>query len=195
MEGLMNYKYMFLLLNILVFANSTIFSASNAASDQDSLKKILSFINQKNSQSSPTFDLSGKYRIEHIQAALDKIIQKIIDDRLLSEDSPDQQNDVERQVENHQKALQGLYRKNSRLFMSEQEEAAQKNPLTKITPPLSSTTRSLSDFSKNSDNQKSTGYQSSDDFIHDDLDDRAHENLEDAESIGYQSDQDDRADE
>ena len=80
----MNQKYILAALCTILSISPAISASVQATNQNDSLKKILSFINKQTNQTSPVFDLLAKPRFEHVNAAIDRIIQRATDDQALA---------------------------------------------------------------------------------------------------------------
>jgi hypothetical protein len=113
--------------NNILIALCALFSISSLLSipqKNESLTKILSFINEKSGQASPVFDLLAKPRLEQVNTTLDRILQKAIDDQALNDSTSDESTDKDDTIINarqHQNTLQELFQSNPSLFLSDAE--------------------------------------------------------------------------
>ena len=128
-------KHILIALCAILSTDSTAFRASNSLPKNDSLKKIMTFINEQSKQESPVFDLTAKPRFEHINSALDNFLQKAISDKAMSGSTPPADQDLEAQARQLKDALQQLLRDNSSWFLSDAELNAPPAPLVKIQQP------------------------------------------------------------
>ena len=119
--GFMNQKYILTALCAVLSINTAISASTSSSSLNDSLKKVLSFINGQTNQASPVFDYSAKPRFEHVKAALDQIIQKATDDQALSNNADESINNIILLAREHQEILQQLYKENPNRFLSDAE--------------------------------------------------------------------------
>lgn len=114
--GFMKFNYRLLIFWSFLTINSIVFTSTKSGSKEESLKQVLSFINEKSGQTSPVFDLSVKPHFDHVNAALERVIQKAADDKAFN---PDQaSDDTELTAHQQQNILEGLYQSNPNLFLS-----------------------------------------------------------------------------
>ena len=111
----MKFAYTLLTLFSLLSINSIHFTAEKIDPKKESLKQILSFINEKSGQFSPVFDLSAKPYFDHVNAALERIIQKAADDKAFS--TLPTSDDTERTAH----ILEQLHQNTPQLFLSDSE--------------------------------------------------------------------------
>lgn len=100
--------------------NLIISTSTKNSSENESLRQVLEFINQKSGQTSPVFDISVKPYYDHVHAAIERVIQKAIDDKYLN---PHDNSTAEIELTAHQQQniLEQLYKNNPSLFLSLEE--------------------------------------------------------------------------
>lgn len=109
------------ILYALLSNNALTFTSAETKSKENSLKQALSFINETSGQSSPVFDISTKPRFEYIITALDKIIQKSIDDKTFLNKTGNQDSALELSAHQQKDIVQQLYQQSPDLFLSDAE--------------------------------------------------------------------------
>lgn len=143
-------KHILIALCAILSTDSTTFKASNSLPKNDSLKKIMTFINEQSKQESPIFDLTAKPRFEHINSALDNIIQKSISNKAMSDTTLPADQDLEAQAHQLKDTLQQLFRDNSSWFLSDAELNAPPAPLVKIQQPAATAEPATTSYSHDS---------------------------------------------